>query len=53
MNKWKRALTGYAVGLGVGTLCFGGLTYASTGMSTIAAHYANIQLLTNGATIHT
>ncbi len=53
MKKWKRTLSGYVTGLGIGALCFGGLTYANTGMMTIAAHYANIKLLTNGTTINT
>lgn len=49
-----RSFSGYAVGVLVGSLFFGGLTFASTGtVMPITARYADIGISVNGKTIPT
>lgn len=49
-----RSLSGYAVGVLVGSLFFGGLTFASTGtVMPISVRYANIGITVNGKKIPT
>nr|NNM90776.1 hypothetical protein [Bacilli bacterium] len=51
--KWHRSLTSYAIGIASGSLLFGGLAYASSGVHLLSAHYANIGLTVNHQSIQT
>ncbi len=48
-----RSVSSYGVGLLIGGMVFGGVTFASTGLKTIQAHYANIKIDVNGKVIST
>lgn len=53
MPRTLRSLTGYALGVLVGSLFFGSLSLASSGVTSVAAHYANIAIHIDGKTIAT
>ncbi len=53
MAKSLRFVSSYAVGIVLGGVVFGGLTYASAGIRTLPAHFANIGIHVNNKTIKT
>lgn len=53
MQSFYKWVTTYATGLMIGATVFGGITYASTGVRTIDARYANIAINVDGKTIPT
>lgn len=53
MSRLLRTVSGYALGVVAGSLLFGGLSFASTGVKSISAHFANIAIRVSGKTIKT
>lgn len=53
MRKLTKNALGYSTGLIAGVALFGGVTFASTGVRSILAEYANIGINVGGRTIHT
>ena len=53
MKPFYQSLSSYATGLLIGATVFGGITYASTGVRLVDAHYANISINVDGKTIPT
>ncbi len=53
MKRVARSFSGYGIGLLIGSIVFGGISYASTGIQKINVQYANIQIEVNGKMIPT
>ncbi|PWI57299.1 NPCBM/NEW2 domain-containing protein [Sulfoacidibacillus thermotolerans] len=53
MKRVVRLFSGYGTGLLIGSMVFGGITFASTGVQAIRVRYANIQIEVNGKVIPT
>ncbi|MHB1628294.1 MAG: stalk domain-containing protein [Bacilli bacterium] len=53
MKPILRSVSGYGVGLLIGGMVFGGITFATTGLKPIQVHYANIKIAVNGKVIPT
>ena len=53
MNSFHKLISSYAIGLLIGATVFGGITYASTGVKSISARYANIRINVDGKNIST
>lgn len=53
MKPILRSVSGYGMGLFIGAMVFGGVSFAGTGLKPLQVHYANIKIAVNGKVIPT